>query len=172
MRIIFLPIVLLLMSCVYTVADDQASGYLIVDFYSFDEGSRKDYWLAVDNGERIIHLHTKNAVHNIPAGNYVLRHVDRIRNLWARHDDLVLDDVGVSKFTVRADSINYIGLIAIESTGRRSSYELSFRTGGGLLQRACEQEPGIFEEYAISYALSSVNGAADFKFNCESNSIE
>ena len=117
-------------------------------------------------------VHTKNAVHNIPTGNYVLRHVDRERNLWARHDDLVLDDVSVSKFTVRADSINYVGLIAVESAGRRSGYELSFRTGAGFLQRACDQELGIFEEYAISHALFSVNGAADFKFNCESNSIE
>lgn len=165
-----IPLFFLFLTACGTLTDKREYGYILVDIYSVDDASRMDYWVGIWRGQRGAHLYTKTPIHKVVAAEYEISHFDRVPNFSATHDDLEFEEkTDAPRFHVIVDTINYLGIIVLERTEVRGAYRLDVKAGGGLMQRACAQDPEIFQKMNVRFALFELKAFSEFKYDCETN---
>lgn len=159
---------MLLASCA-----SQRSGYLVFDFYSKEELSRKDYWLGLFRINRYgLHLSSRSPIQKIPAGKYMIDHIDRTNNLNRTRDDLRMKECDCITFDVYPDAITYLGVIALEDEGDHGEHDFDIYAGGGLMKRACSKDPELFDAYKVKLVLMEVDGKREIKYDCATGTFE
>ena len=167
MKIAFVFICLLLTSCA-----SRQYGYLMFDFYSVDDESRKDYWIGLNGSNLFWHLHARIPVHRVPVGNYEISHFDRSSDLRGTHDDLDFAERDVIKFRVMPYSITYLGVFTLEKADDEGNYAFQVLSGGGLMQRACDEAPELFARYRVNLALVASKPGKGIKYDCVTGAVE
>lgn len=158
---------LFILACIFLAScAGRQYGYVVFDFYSVDEGSRKDYWLGVDDRRGTVHLPSRKAIHKVPVGIYEISHFDRSNNLDRTRDDLRFAEGDAIRFQVSPYAITYLGVLALKQTDHHGEYEFRVASGAGLMRRACEQSPELFDAYRVRLALMTMKFRSGFKYDC------
>ncbi|WGL15919.1 hypothetical protein PVT68_14210 [Microbulbifer bruguierae] len=145
-------------------------GYVVFDFYSMDEGARKDYWLGLTGRRGTLHLSSQQPIQKILVGSYGISHLDRSNNLHCTRDDLHF--AKAIRFEVIPERITYLGVLTLERTGKRPEYAFRFATGAGLLRRACDRSPDLFDTYSVRLALMTMKSGREFDYDCATGTAE
>ena len=167
MKILLILACLLLASCA-----NRQYGYLMFDFYSVDDESRKDYWIGLEGKNLFWHLHARVPIHRVPVGDYEISHFDRSSDLRATHDDLSFARKDSIKFRVMPYSITYLGVFTLEKADEKGDYAFQIASGGGLMQRACDEAPELFDTYRVNMALLAGKPSKGIKYNCVTGAVE
>lgn len=165
-------IILIILCSLVSACVNQQYGYLIFDIYSVDESVRKNYSLGLYGKVGTVHVSSKVAIRKVIAGNYKIDHIDRSNGSGFSAVVLRSPGDGEIEFKVKPNSINYLGVLLLERANSQGEYDLSFSSGGGLISRACDQSPDLFELYSVNLAIFEINGRTEFKYDCASGSVE
>ncbi|WP_226668313.1 hypothetical protein [Microbulbifer aggregans] len=172
MKVLVIVVCLLQVSCDAIPEFKHQYGYVIFDVYSIDESQRRNYWLGLKEKQKNRHLFSMEPIHKLVAGKYKLTHFDRSSSFILTFDDLRFDAGEFVEIEIKPDVINYLGVLALERSPETGKFNVSVYGGGGVMQRACEHSPELFETLNLRMAIPGLTETPEFKYACVINASE